>query len=255
MTENFIDKYNEEVSESSIVTEEEIAGKTNKTDKPPSATKPDTRKREQLNYYTFDPKSVLKETERPAALPKYPKPQTETLGYKPAYNSPVDYTYRHTKKPGSYSSSNSVTATFAQRPQDMSYLTVLGDDFRKTDDYRGFSKEFEKEFGNDQKEMEYVSNELKNRTAKLDNFIKELQNADVDMILFRTRLVREIQDVQNDLKEAYNNILVLMGDRSNMKDQFCVFKMKIKKLKGFVKTFQDDIQAYHCFVRIDVTYQ
>lgn len=255
MTEKFIDKYNEEASESSIITDGEIGAKINTTNKPPTAPKPEARRREQLDYYTFDPKSILKEAEGSATLPKYSKPQTETLGYKSSYSGPIDYTYRPVKKPGSYSSSNSVTATFAQRPQDMSYLTVLGDDFRKTEDYKGFSKEFEKEFGNDQKEMEYVSNELKSRTAKLDNFIKELQNADVDMILFKTRLVREIQDVQNDLKEAYNNILVLMGDRSNMKDQFCIFKMKIKKLKGFVKTFQEDIQAYYYLITLDVTYQ
>lgn len=247
MTENFVDKYNEEVSESSIVTEEDIGNKIETKDKPPTVpVKTEMRRaREQPDFYTFDPKSVLGGVSEPAPLPKYPKPQTETLGYKPSYNPPtVDYAYRGIKKPGTFSSSNAVTATFAQRPQDMSYLTVLGDDFRRTDDYKGFSKEFEKEFGNDQKEMEHVSNELANRTKKLDNFIRELQNADVDMILFRNRLVREIQDVQNDLKEASNNILVLMGDRSNMKDQFCVFKMKIKKLKGFVKTFQDDIQAY-----------
>lgn len=246
MTEKFIDKYNEEVSESSIVTEEDVDGKDGAKEKPSTvAIKTETRKaREQPDYYTFDPKSVLGGASKPAPLPKYPKPQTETFGYKPTYNPPADYSYCGIKKPGTYSSSNAVTATFAQRPQDMSYLTVLGDGFRKTDDYKGFSKEFEKEFGNDQREMEHVSNELANRTKKLDNFIRELQNADVDMILFKNRLVREIQDVQNDLKEASNNILVLMGDRSNMKDQFCVFKMKIKKLKGFVKTFQDDIQAY-----------
>lgn len=91
------------------------------------------------------------------------------------------------------------------------------------------------------------------RTKKLESFLKELQNADLDMILFRNKLVREIQDVENDLKEAYNNILVLMGDRSSMKDQFCIFKMKIKKIKGFVKTFQDDIQAYYkLYLRRDI---
>ena len=63
------------------------------------------------------------------------------------------------------------------------------------------------------------------------------------MILYRNRVVREIQDAQKDLREAYNNIIVLMSDRSKMRDQFCMFKMKINKLKGFVKTFQDDIQA------------
>ena len=132
------------------------------------------------------------------------------------------------------------------QPVDMSFLTTLGykiSECRNTDEYKGFAQEFEKQFGNDQKEMEQVTKDLNSRTTKLDNFLKELQGADLDMILYRNRLVREIQDVQNDLREAYNNIFVLMNDRSTMRDQFCIFKMKIKKLKGFVKTFQDDIQA------------
>lgn len=253
MTETYLAKYKEDVSESSIVTDEEpnkgMTPKEAQTNSaPPVQTKPEnTRKREQVAFYTFDPKSVLSEMNAPTSASKYSptKIATESTNYKPIinYGSSTDYSYGALKKTAPLPGPSMTSASFAQRQQDMSYLTTLGDDFRKTEDYKGFSKEFEKEFDSGQKEMEHVSNELMNRTKKLDAFIKELQSADLDMILFRNRLIREIQDVENDLKEAYNNILVLMGDRSNMKDQFCVFKMKIKKLKGFVKTFQDDIQA------------
>ena len=64
------------------------------------------------------------------------------------------------------------------------------------------------------------------------------------MILFRNKLSREISDACNDLKEAHKNILVLMNDRSLIKDHFCLLYMKIHKLKGFSKSFQEDLQTY-----------
>jgi len=247
MKKNYIEQYQDEVSESSIVNEEG-EGLNKGSDKPapqkPSGT--ENRQRDKFTPYTFDPRSVLKDTQ--------PRVESNVISSKP-YTSinatEIKYSTSNLNlKPyGAYTTSNygqmGVKDSYPQA--DMSFLTTLGENIaecRKTDDYKGFAKEFEKQFGNDQKEMEQVTKDLNLRTAKLDNFIKDLQNADLDMILYRNRLVREIQDVQNDLKEAYNNILVLMTDRSTMRDQFCIFKMKVKKLKGFVKTFQDDIQAY-----------
>lgn len=255
MSENYVAKYQEEASESSIVNDEDdfkdVLNKdkvVEKSEAPASATTENNRRQNKFVPYTFDPRSVLKDTQpkssgdltsakiyNPVSIgeSKYPSGNLNLKNYG-TYNTP------------SYIQSN-VKELFTQQQPDMSFLTTLGEnmaDCRKTDDYKNFAKEFEKQFGNDQREMEQVTKDLNLRTAKLDNFIKELQGADLDMILYKNRLVREIQDVQNDLKEAYNNILVLMNDRSTMRDQFCIFKMKIKKLKGFVKTFQDDIQAY-----------
>eukprot|EP00826_Nyctotherus_ovalis_P059191 TRINITY_DN820_c0_g5_i2.p2 TRINITY_DN820_c0_g5~~TRINITY_DN820_c0_g5_i2.p2 ORF type:complete len:242 (+),score=101.57 TRINITY_DN820_c0_g5_i2:113-838(+) len=236
MAKNFVEQYQDEVSESSIVNDEsEVIAKV--MEKPTKSNDTENRQRDKFTPYTFDPRSVLKDTQ--------PRVESNLVSSKP-YTSvmPGEKKYSagnlNLKPYGGYGA--------AAYPQaDMSFLTTLGEnitDCRKTDDYKGFAKEFEKQFGNDQREIEQVTKDLNTRTAKLDNFIKDLQNADIDMILYRSRLMREIQDVQNDLKEAYNNILVLMTDRSTMRDQFCIFKMKIKKLKGFVKTFQDDIQAY-----------
>lgn len=255
MTENYIDKYREEASESSIMNEEEnfkdIFDKNkeaSKTDSAPTTNNGEnTKPRNKFPLYTFDPRSVLKDTQ-----PKAEAGIGLSMGYASVQAVDSKYSGNSNLKIGgpynipSYGQKKPMEFFSPQQP-DMSFLTTLGENLtecRKTDDYRAFAKEFEKQFGNDQKEMERVTKDLNSRTAKLDNFAKEVQGADLDMILYKNRLVREIQDVQNDLKEAYNNIIVLMNDRSTMRDQFCIFKMKIKKLKGFVKTFQEDIQAY-----------
>ena len=81
------------------------------------------------------------------------------------------------------------------------------------------------------------------RVKRLEEFNKELSVVDIDMILFRNKMVREIEDACNDLKEAHRNILVLLNDRSIMKDEFCLLNMKIRKLKGYNKSFQEDLQA------------
>jgi hypothetical protein len=180
--------------------------------------------------YTFDPKSVLKSTGSSSNEVKYGSYNPS----EPVLTTIKDFSY--TQLP------TKLQSKLSDVQRDVTMLGNL-DECRKTDEYKGFALEFNKEYSGDQKEKEQVSKDLVTHTKKLEEFRRELESADLDMILFRNRLMRELDDVQNDMKEAYNHILVLMDDRSNMKDQFCLFKMKIKKLKGFIKTFQDDIQA------------
>lgn len=249
MIKSFHEKYREEVSESSIITEEENEKKES-TDTNPSKAAPSlpprptetTRKRPPVTPYTFDPKSFLNEMKSGTKTYADSNAGGTPLGYKPlsGFTPSNDLPYKITRQ-DSFPLKRS--GSFSNLRSDMSMLTNLGDDYKKSEEYNVFAKEFEKEFGNDQKELERIHNELATRTKKLENFTKELENSDTDMILFRSRLMREIEDIRNDLIEAYNHIIVLMGDRLNMKEQFCIFKMKIKKLKGFVKTFQEDIEA------------
>lgn len=235
MTDNFVEKYKEEVSESSIVdgeVQKEDSPQKAELAKPEPISKPTFHESADIPLYTFDPKAVLKETQNAAVKSsteiKYGIYTQATPSYSPS-------------EPASKLQANPYTSRLTD-VHDISALNL--DECRRSEEYRGLAQEFEKEFAGDQREMEQVSKDLVTRTKKLEGFRKELQSADLDMILFRNRLMREIDDVENDMKEAYNNILVLMEDRASMKDQFCIFKMKIKKLKGFIKTFQDDIQAY-----------
>ncbi len=118
---------------------------------------------------------------------------------------------------------------------------------RGTQDYKEFAKEFEREFGKDkmsQKEIESMTKRVEVRYKSLQAFVQELERGDVDMLLYRNKLIRELSDVQNDLREANSNVLVLMNDRANMKDTFCLLQVKVKKLKSMNKTLQEDITKY-----------
>lgn len=130
--------------------------------------------------------------------------------------------------------------------QDISALMSLGNNLtecRQTADYKNFANEFENEFKANQQEIDRLSQELFEEDRKLSAFMEELESADLDMVLFRNNLVREVAAVQNSLREANSNIVLLMNDRAQMKDQFCFLQIKVKKLKACSRTFQEDLQA------------
>eukprot|EP00826_Nyctotherus_ovalis_P056033 TRINITY_DN74_c0_g3_i1.p1 TRINITY_DN74_c0_g3~~TRINITY_DN74_c0_g3_i1.p1 ORF type:complete len:247 (+),score=89.03 TRINITY_DN74_c0_g3_i1:236-976(+) len=246
MSDNFVEKYKEEASESSIVDGEEH--KEDLSTKPRTAeSKPRAVDNIEVVPYTFDPQSVLKATQNPATsndfeYTSYAQKSTNA-GYspsEPAFASSREFSYGKIKAMDPYASR--LSDSLFRKQSDVTTLGNL-DECRRTEEYKGFAQDFEKEFASDQREIEQVSKDMVARTKKLQTFGKELESPDLDMILYRSRLIREVAGVENDLHEAYNNIIVLMEDRSKMKDQFCLFKMKVKKLKGFIKTFQDDIQA------------
>jgi len=231
MTDNFIEQYKKEDSMSSLSGDEEPR---------PVRTKEPEQSSAAVSLYTFDPKKVLKKYENPGDIRTMSKHEFRTItpsnynlkeaNYGLSHNYGIKETYQHRE-------------ALTSRP---SYVGVLNEDpaeSRKSSEYKEYAKEFDKRFSNDQKEMEQVTRDLNMKTNKIDNFIQELRNANLDMILYKNRLIRELEDVKNDLREAYNNILVLMNDRSNMKDQFSIYKVKLSKLKGFLKTYQEDAQA------------
>lgn len=125
--------------------------------------------------------------------------------------------------------------------QDTSQLAMLADSLPtgRSDE----CKKPEKVLEDDKAEIEETAKRLNVRVRRLEEFGKELGIVDVDMILFRNKLAREIVDACNDLKEAHSCILILLNNRSIMKDQFCILNMKIRKLKGFNRSFQEDLQA------------
>eukprot|EP00826_Nyctotherus_ovalis_P009003 TRINITY_DN12347_c0_g1_i1.p1 TRINITY_DN12347_c0_g1~~TRINITY_DN12347_c0_g1_i1.p1 ORF type:complete len:247 (-),score=69.61 TRINITY_DN12347_c0_g1_i1:110-850(-) len=130
--------------------------------------------------------------------------------------------------------------------QDISALINLGNNLtecRQTADYKNFANEFENEFKANQQEIDRLSQELFEEDRKLSEFMEELESADLDMVLLRNNLLREVGTIQNSLREANSNIVVLMNDRAQMKDQFCFLQMKMKKLKACSRTFQEDLQA------------
>ena len=199
--------------------------------------------------YTFDPKVILEEYQNPEANVNANKPKYDYsalvagtgVGYSQKSNNypqAVDYGSRGKD---SYKMVDPYSAK-----SDFSYMASAVDDVascRRSDEYKSYCQDFDKKNFHNQKEMEQVSKDLLGRTTRIDEFIQELMGANLDMILYKNRLARELEDVKNDLKEAYNNISVLMKERSTLKDQFSIYKVKIKKLKGCIGTFQEDNQA------------
>jgi hypothetical protein len=238
---NYLEDYDAEVSETSILTAEEDK-KVLQTKSPTALPPRPSENTKKPALYNFDPKSFLKNMETTTSYTDSRAGNT-SVGYKPlpSFTPALNYSRGGVKSSAPVSLKRS--GSYTRLHSDMSMYTNIGDDYKRTDDYNKFSKEFETEFGNDQREIERIHGELIGKGKKLEEFIRKLQESDVNMILFRSYAAREIEDIGNDLKEAYNHILVLMGDRSRMKEQFCIFKMKIKKLKSFIKTFQEDIQT------------
>eukprot|EP01022_Parablepharisma_sp_SALTPOND_P012842 TRINITY_DN1666_c0_g2_i1.p7 TRINITY_DN1666_c0_g2~~TRINITY_DN1666_c0_g2_i1.p7 ORF type:complete len:345 (+),score=41.10 TRINITY_DN1666_c0_g2_i1:133-1035(+) len=249
MTENYLAQYHEEDSESSSFSEDEYKESSHRSQQ--SITEPkvesqsspipknaqEKKEDHDLDFYTFDPKSIfnskpLLTTQEDSLQDKnsFPKSDSQFASTVKVAHDTVYY-------------EQDLPSPSMEKTQDP-FLSDNPIECRGTDEYKGYAKEFEKEFGKNNKEIDELSKELTSRAQRLDGFVKELQGADLDMILFRNKLIREIGDIQNDLKEAHDNILVLMGDRAEMKDQFCLLQVKIKKLNGLCKAFQDEFNSY-----------
>ena len=244
MTENYVEKYKEEGSESPVSSDDDNAA-VSKPKEPEKSEEHGLKQSKRadsnkFSHYTFDPKDVLKDYQG-TLTDKNP------LKSKYSFNTPggVGYGAKGTDYNNFTSYMGKPKDPFSQ-PSDLAYMSVVGEDvnsYRKTEDYKTYAKNFDQKYSNENKEMNQVSKDLLSRTSKIDGFIQELMGAKLDTLLYRNRLVRELEDVKNDLKEAYNNISVLMKDRTSMKDQFCVYKVQLKKLKGCIGTFYEDCQA------------
>lgn len=106
-------------------------------------------------------------------------------------------------------------------------------------------KEYSRRCDDGQIELEELSKHLMSRSRHLESFLKELASDNHDMILFKPRLMREIGNVQSDLKEAHDNILLLMKERGTLKEQLAMCKSNVKKLAGACKLAQEEIKAYN----------
>jgi hypothetical protein len=96
---------------------------------------------------------------------------------------------------------------------------------------------------NNQQEIEALSKQIVVRSEKLKSFSKELENSDANMLFFKSRLIRELGEIQNDLKEADSNILLLMRERVKMKEQLLLLSITNNKLKNFIKAFLEDTKV------------
>jgi len=230
IADNFFKEYNKEDSISSVSSNEELKEVITKTKESFTPKLEPT----EITPYTFDPKEVIKKYDSPGKT-NYP-----STNYKPTTYSP---SYSYGKKPKEVNTHKSkIFINSKSTKLDWSVLNEDVVDHKRTNEYKVYAKEFDKKYNNDQREIEQVTRDLNAKTNKIDGFIQELRNTNIDMILYKNRLVRDLEEAKNDLKEAYSNILLLINDRSTMKDQFCIYNVKLSKLKEFIRTYQEDTQ-------------
>jgi hypothetical protein len=212
--------------------------------------------------YTFDPASLrepaLPSMTLPGPSPSLaPEPSDEAFREltRPPYNNFASSNPGALSKPTSEYLVPDLGSKQRYRPVAEAYpraaptagYSALNEDpaaTRGTQEYQDFAKDFDREFGKDkasQKEIDGMAKRLDSRYRSLQEFSRELERADVDMLLFRNKLIREISDVQSDFREASSNLMVLMKDRASMKDAFCLLQVRVKKLKSLEKTLQEDI--------------
>lgn len=281
MTDNFLDKYKEEDSESSASGEDDVEiikrGIAKQTlDAPPElkeqaqgAKRVEKQEGEvdKVSLYTFDPRSIIETNAGSLTSRGY----TGTKAFdKPAVqlSSPTrDFGYSSLRTPRETTLSTSIGSRYVPTSNLMQYKKELDyqqfktnneplksfqynfkdetgfTDFKSENDYRAFGKEFDNEFGDRQRDIPDVLRQLTSRIKRLQMLGRDLSAPNADMMLFKTRLTHELETTQSDLNDANNSITLLMNDRAKIKDTYCQLKLRNKEMKTFAKGIEENIRT------------
>lgn len=269
MRDNFLKKYKDEPSESFSSNDEEAPKPRNEllsSSRGEAQGSRSSRRQEEITPYTFDPRRFLESLDNPKPNPSLkPSPPNKhvekeagesilgprqsakalasrtsregALGAEPAVPS------RPIPNPDVYSVRGAVEhardpahCELSSRPEE-SY-----GDSRAESEYRGFAREFDGEFGSHQQEVAALSKQLVARIRKLQALERELNSPSTEMSSLRSRLIREVESVEDELGEANHNIIVLMNERKNIKERFCTIRVKHNELKGYTKALQEKMR-------------
>ena len=278
MTENFLEKYKQEGSESSdsgIDDADPITSKPpkeitevkkeQKKEEPQSAPKARPKKEDTFKPYTFDPRSVIDAISAPKPDQQPKKIETMTTSYTPSaamsgsmsargnilvgdkfkYPSTTDNYQMTTIHKVTYTSPPEMSSTF-QVPQFnfSSKNSEAYSSFQAENDYKTFIREFDSEFKDQQREVNTISRELLSQLKRLQIIYSDLNNPCTDIGLLRTKLSRELESIQDNINQANKKLSILMNERSNIKDKFCRLRVKNKELKSETKVLEDNIRSY-----------
>lgn len=211
----------------------------------------------QVLPYTFDPKSVLEN------LTANRKHNTSELQSKEQRTSPKQGLHSPEKTPLTEQSKSSLESAsdkheFAKpeaKPKSREEAALSKDwaDPKLIEELSSIkdAEEIKKDFAVDQQELEELSKQIAMRSERLKSFAKELESSDPNMLFFKNRLIREIADIQSDLKEANSNILILMKERVSVKEQLLLLSIDNGKLKSFMKELIEEAKAYFSDSTID----
>lgn len=115
---------------------------------------------------------------------------------------------------------------------------------RTTPDYPDFLKKFEDDYGKGkpkQRDVDDMSRKLDSRYKVMQDHATEVGRSDTDMQLYKNKIMKDLGDVVNDLREANNIITILMNDRNVLKDLFAIFNIQIKGLATLNKSLEEDL--------------
>lgn len=111
-------------------------------------------------------------------------------------------------------------------------------------DYNKFKKQFEDTYGKTAYDPEIVDRTTKKLDSNfkiLQEYNKDLERKDCNISLFKNKIKMDLTNVENDLKEAYNIITILVADRTKLQDLFAVYSIEAKILKDEKKNLEEDV--------------
>lgn len=106
---------------------------------------------------------------------------------------------------------------------------------KDSSEYKMYGENFEKQYKIDIDELEKISANLDNKFQVLVNFTRYAESSNCDMLLFKNKLQRDLVDLQNELREAWNAIQILMNDRIKLRELFIAYQFRFEKLKEQIK--------------------
>jgi len=207
------------------------------------------RRERQIMPYTFDPKPYMESSsENPnhnatKPLSKDHKTPPKITQFGSEFSEKGDVVLDQSKVPQKSSTKIEVKAKDESNQVKNWLVLNLIEDLSGVIDI----EEIKQTLTNDKQETEILSKQIGIRTEKLKSFSKELESSDPNMILFKNKLIRELGEIQNDLKEADSNILLLMKERINMKEQLLLLSVTNNKHKDFIKVILEDTKVYFLF--------
>jgi len=226
MAESFLKKYKNEDSESSGSSDDEIITKISKQPLPPKHSPYN-------DYRPYSPSYNINSTLRndykysdKALSPK--KDAISVLKSLTKNESPF------TQSSDGSSKNSEVTFQWNERTGSLTLIENDTMQSKKIDNSLKGSRFSE--------ENEGLSVNLIDRSNNLELLIKEFSNPNLNITTFRTRLIREMNDTQIDLKEAQSRISMLVRDKAAMKEQLVNYKDNLKKLMSGCKLLQEELK-------------
>lgn len=117
---------------------------------------------------------------------------------------------------------------------------------RLTPEYDDFVRKFDAEYGKGkpkEKKIEETTHKLDTRYKVMSNYTEEVSKNDCEIQLYKNKILKDLDDVVNDLQESHNIITILANDRKVLKDHFAIFNIQIKGLTALNKSYEDDLSS------------